>query len=151
MIVLSIYKFFYNNNYIYLNTLLNINMKNIVISNHFLNSYFDYIYIYYSFSNFFDFLKINKKKYFNTIKDIYRVNSFILGYKMSFSGRFTRKQRASSIWFHQGFVPLNTIKGYIDYAFYTIPLKNSAISIKLWLYKNSKKIIWHTKYLRKKL
>lgn len=60
-----------------------------------------------------------------------------MGFKMSFKGRFSRKQRASSIWFHQGFVPLNTIKAIIDYAFFTIPLKNSAISVKLWLYKNT--------------
>jgi ribosomal protein S3 len=61
---------------------------------------------------------------------------------MSFKGRFTRKQRASSVWFHQGLVPLNTFKGYIDYSFFTIPLKNSAISIKLWLYKNKNWVIW---------
>jgi ribosomal protein S3 len=56
---------------------------------------------------------------------------------MSFKGRFTRKQRASSVWFHQGFVPLNTIKGAIDYSFFTIPLKNNAF-------------IWDSKFLNKK-
>jgi ribosomal protein S3 len=65
---------------------------------------------------------------------------------MSFKGRFTRKQRASSVWFHQGLVPLNTFKGYIDYSFFTIPLKNSAISIKLWLYKNTNNVIYDYKF-----
>jgi ribosomal protein S3 len=95
-----------------------------------------YNYNLYSFNKFFNYLKINKKKNYLKMKDLYKNNSFIMGYKMSLKGRFTRKQRASSIWFHQGFVPLNTVKAVIDYAFFTIPLKNSAISIKLWLYKN---------------
>jgi len=68
---------------------------------------------------------------------------------MSFKGRFTRKQRASSIWFHQGVVPLNTVKGHIDFAFFTIPLKNSSVSIKLWLYKNTGKMLWHNKFIDK--
>jgi ribosomal protein S3 len=54
-----------------------------------------------------------------------------MGYKMSFKGRFARKQRASCIWFHRGKVPLNTLNIDIDYNFITIPLKNSIVSIKL--------------------
>jgi len=93
------------------------------------------------------YLNINKRKQYIKLKNIGKPTSYILGYKMSFKGRFTRKQRASSIWFHQGFVPLNTIKGSIDYSFFTIPLKNSAISIKLWLYKDINGIIWDNKFL----
>ena len=37
----------------------------------------------------------------------------------------------------QGKVPLNTLSVKLDYFFFTIPLKNSAISIKIILYKNS--------------
>ena len=55
---------------------------------------------------------------------------------MAFYGRFSRKQKASSIWFTHGRVPLNTLNIHIDYSFFTIPLKNSAVSIKIWLYKN---------------
>ena len=60
----------------------------------------------------------------------------IIGYKMSFRGRFSRKQRASSIWFTHGKVPLNTINNVIDYSFFTVPLRNSAVSIKIWIHKN---------------
>jgi len=35
-----------------------------------------------------------------------------------------------------GKVPLNTLSVKLDYSFFTIPLKNSAISIKIILYKN---------------
>ena len=80
------------------------------------------------------------------MKNAYKISSFIMGFKMSFKGRFSRKQRASSIWFHQGYVPLNTVKAIIDYAFFTIPLKNSAISVKLWLYKNTEITHWHYKF-----
>jgi len=55
----------------------------------------------------------------------------LYGYKMCFSGRFARKQRASYIWYQKGKIPLNTIKIIIDYAAVTIPLKNSEVSIKL--------------------
>jgi hypothetical protein len=44
-----------------------------------------------------NYLKVNKKMLFFKTKELYKVNSFILGFKMSFKGRFTRKQRASSI------------------------------------------------------
>ena len=113
------------------NSILKFNVSNFALSNYFLKSYFFYLNIMYSFHNFNNFLKINKRKHYLKTKELYKTTSFILGYKMSFRGRFTRKQRASSVWFHQGLVPLNTFKGYIDYSFFTIPLKNSAISVKL--------------------
>jgi ribosomal protein S3 len=56
---------------------------------------------------------------------------------MLLSGRFRRKQRASSYWLSKGQVPLNTLEAFIDYAYYTIPLRNSAITVKIWLYKSS--------------
>jgi ribosomal protein S3 len=58
------------------------------------------------------------------------------GYKMHLTGRFTRKQRASYYWFSRGKVPLNTISAFVDFAFFTIPLTNSAITVKVWLYKS---------------
>jgi ribosomal protein S3 len=70
-----------------------------------------------------------------------------MGYKMAFRGRFSRKQRASFVWTQIGKAPLNTISIYIDYTFFTIPLKNSAVSIKIWLYKN--KSFMKFKYLLK--
>jgi ribosomal protein S3 len=36
----------------------------------------------------------------------------------------------------RGKVPLNTLSVKLDYFFFTIPIKNSAISIKIILYKN---------------
>ena len=57
---------------------------------------------------------------------------------MYLSGRFRRKQRAETYyWFSKGKVPFNTLSAFIDYAYYTIPLKNSAITVKVWLYKSS--------------
>lgn len=68
------------------------------------------------------------------------------GYKMHLKGRFTRKQRAASYWFSKGKVPLNSIDSFVDFAFFTIPLKNSAITVKIWLYKSSD--LLHTYFLR---
>ena len=57
------------------------------------------------------------------------------GFKVHCCGRFSRRQRASSYWFSKGKVPLNTISSNIDYGFFTIPIRNSAISVKVWLNK----------------
>lgn len=53
------------------------------------------------------------------------------GFRLKFKGRFSRRQKASSVLYNYGSVPLTTLKTNIDYSFYTIPLKNSAISVKI--------------------
>ena len=55
------------------------------------------------------------------------------GFKIQCLGRFSRRQRASSYWFSLGKVPLNTFSNLIDYGFYTLPIRNSAISVKVWI------------------
>lgn len=77
--------------------------------------------------------KINARN----VRQLYipRHKSILMGYKIAFRGRFSRKQRASFIWTQVGKVPLNTLSISVDYSFFTIPLKNSAVSIKVWLYK----------------
>lgn len=40
-------------------------------------------------------------------------------------------------------MPLNTLDARIDYAFYVIPLKNSACNIKVWIYKGNDDIDWY--------
>ena len=66
-------------------------------------------------------------------------SSILVGYKLAFKGRFSRKQRASNIWFMRGKMSLNTLSIKVDYHFFTIALKNSAISVKIFLYKSSYK------------
>lgn len=60
-----------------------------------------------------------------------------LGYKFQFRGRFSRKQRSASLCFRKGLIPLNTINIRMDYGCVTVPLLNSAVSIKVWLFKNT--------------
>ena len=99
-----------------------------------LNRYLKFNYWYYNYlvgdSIVF---KLNNLK--SRIKIHTRANN-IRGYKMYLAGRFTRKQRAAHYWFSRGKVPLNSITSLIDYAFFTIPLKNSVILVKVWLYKS---------------
>jgi len=101
-----------------------------------------YNYYVFNYKFFYKYNKINKSKLrkFHQRKLLNR--GIIFGYKMAFYGRFTRKQRAASIWFKLGRVPLNSVTCKIDYGFYTIPLKNSAISIKVWLYKTPYVFDW---------
>lgn len=131
------------------NTLINIDTKTLSISNYFFCTFMDFMYSTYSFKNLEQYAKVNKRLLYYKIKEIYKSNSYLLGFKMSFKGRFSRKQRASSIWFHQGYVPLNTIKANIDFAFFSVPIKNSAVSIKLWLYKNTNSTLWNLQFLNK--
>ena len=56
------------------------------------------------------------------------------GFKIHCLGRFSRRQRAKSYWLHLGMVPLNKFKADIDYSNYTIPIKNSLISVKVWVH-----------------
>jgi len=53
------------------------------------------------------------------------------GFKFHFVGRFSRKQRASSVYIQHGCLPSNTIIANIDYSAYTIPVKNSSITVKV--------------------
>ena len=61
----------------------------------------------------------------------------LIGYKIQLRGRFTRKQIAAKHIFKGGHVPLNTLNSNIDYGFATVPIKNSAIGVKIWLYRGS--------------
>jgi len=56
---------------------------------------------------------------------------YLIGFKLHCLGRFSRKERASSIWFRQVKVPLNTLNAIIDFGFFTVPLRNSSATIKL--------------------
>ena len=121
------------NNALLINFKLYIKVKTdlLLLSKLFFNFYLNFIYIKYLWLKYIEFNKHN-------IRNIYKIKykSILMGYKISFKGRFSRKQRASSLWFHKGKVPLNSINLNIDYNFITIPLKNSLVSIKLWLYIN---------------
>lgn len=58
----------------------------------------------------------------------------LLGFKLKLSGRFSRKQRASLTWFSYGRVPLTTMNTIIDYDFFSAPIVNSLVTIKIWLH-----------------
>jgi len=64
------------------------------------------------------------------------VGGSFFGFKFHFRGRFSRKQRAGSFIFSAGNLPLTTLSACVDYGFVTVPLDNSLISIKIYLFKN---------------
>lgn len=53
------------------------------------------------------------------------------GFRIRLHGRFTRKQIAASYHFQEGALPLSSLDSTIDYGFATVPLRNSAIGIKV--------------------
>jgi hypothetical protein len=105
--------------------------KGFYVSNFFVKSLFNFLYFKYMWLQV---KHINVRNVRNDYKK--HAKSALIGYKLAFKGRFSRKQRASNIWYMHGKVPLNTLSIKLDYSFFTIPLKNSAISIKIILYKN---------------
>jgi len=87
-----------------------------------------YSYLNYNYKASYESLKINFLK--SRIK-IHTRGSNLIGYKMYLMGRFTRKQRAGHLWFSRGKTPLNTISAFIDFAYYSLSLKNSTITVKI--------------------
>lgn len=87
----------------------------------------------------FDMAKFNLALYYNLIginkKKLRSLRTHaghgLLGFKFHLKGRFTRKQIAASHIFRKGALPLSTVTASIDYAFNTVPLKNSAVGIKI--------------------
>lgn len=96
---------------------------------------------YYVDFNFFILLWDIASK-FNRRNSRHNLNEYkksgLIAFKMAFKGRFSRKQRASSIWYSNGRASLNRLDLEVDYAFVKVPLKNSIVSIKIWLFRNTK-------------
>lgn len=108
-----------------------LNKQIICISSFFYKNYINYIYLKNVFNRFQHLNMRNIRQRYNI-----KYKGILMGFKMAFRGRFSRKQRASFAWIQQGKIPLNTLNVDVDYSFHTIPLKNSAISVKIWLYRN---------------
>ena len=96
----------------------------------------NWINITFFFKNF---LKKNYINFFSFIKKKHikqNMESLLLGFKFHFLGRFSRVQRASSKWYLEGKMPLNTMNAHIEYNYFIIPLFNSAVRIKVYIYRN---------------
>jgi len=84
------------------------------------------------------------------VKSRDHIKSFLYGFKFHFVGRFTRKQQSASMWFRQGFLPSSSMDSEVDYGMFTIPLKFSACTVKVWLYRGvyvPKRTITYEKWL----
>jgi hypothetical protein len=57
--------------------------------------------------------------------------SLLYGYKFHFSGRFTRKQKAASLWYSKGANPVSSMAHDVEYGFHTVTLKYSACTLKV--------------------
>jgi len=69
------------------------------------------------------------------VKSRDHIKSFLYGFKFHFVGRFTRKQQSASMWFRQGFLPSSSMGVDVDYGMFTLPLRFSACTVKVWLYR----------------
>jgi Ribosomal protein S3, C-terminal domain len=60
----------------------------------------------------------------------------IVGFKVVFCGRFSRKEIATYTWQKWGIVSTNTLVAKVDYGLYTINLKYGVCGVKVWLQQN---------------
>jgi len=63
------------------------------------------------------------------------IPGYLMGFKLHCLGRFSRKQRASSLWYKHGKIPLNTMAAVIDFSAVSVPIENSVVTVKMWLYR----------------
>lgn len=103
-------------------------------------NFFDFQYTMFNYYSLAQFTAINNLK--SRIKP-YKFSAFT-GFKIQCLGRFSRKQRSTSFWFSLGTVPLNTVQASVNYGFYTLPLRNSAVTVKTWINcSNSGSLFWY--------
>lgn len=64
-------------------------------------------------------------------KSLMKGKKLVRGYKITCSGRFSRKQRATYSWKAFGSLAFSTVKSKLDYSYKTIALKYSSCTIKV--------------------
>ena len=139
------YSFFYITYFIYIKKVLSLKLKKyffpnstvkinyIIVPNYFINSFF----LVRVVGN-----KLKRKLNLNLIiKDLEKLlnfffkRGFIRGYKYSFSGRLTRRDRAVYKWSRFKNLPLNTYTANIDFYSSFYVLKYSTVMVKIFLFK----------------
>ena len=92
-----------------------------------------------------EFFFIRLKQYYTIWEVLRNINFFfkslirgriVNGYKISCSGRFSRKQRTTYSWKVFGSLAPSSMKSNLDYSHRTIALKFSACTIKVWIRLN---------------
>lgn len=61
-------------------------------------------------------------------------NDNLIGFRINCSGRFTRRQMASYIWWKEGRLNMNTLSIPLDYASLNFRLRYGICGLKIWLY-----------------
>lgn len=67
-------------------------------------------------------------------------SSIVKGFKLSFSGRFSREERATYEWFKRGAVSLNKFTDLIEYDNDFTSLKFGCVCVKVWINYDRKRI-----------
>ena len=132
----SLFTFFYINNFITLTekNYVKFDFLSFFTSNYFLNRFFTYSFWDFNYNELINYNNLNKR---NLRKVEGGRFGYLIGFKIHCLGRFSRKQRASSVWFRETKVPLNTLSATIDYDAFTLPIRNSAATVKVWLYRDA--------------
>jgi len=79
--------------------------------------------------------KISINSIIESLKESLKDNKKIKGYKVCFSGRFTRRQIATYSWDSFGKIPINDQSSVVDFAFTKLITQHGLCGIKLWLHR----------------
>lgn len=109
-----------------------LNINHLLVSSNIIKHFMNFGY----FKALWNTVNLFNKRNARKNRHLYKVSGLI-AFKMAFKGRFSRKQRASSIWYAHGRASLNRLNVKMDYAFIKVPLINSIVSIKIWLFRHS--------------
>jgi ribosomal protein S3 len=72
------------------------------------------------------------------LKEYYKMNSKILGYKFQIKGRINGSKRKRKLVYQEGQIPLSSLNKNIQYTFDEFLTKSGICSVKMWFYlKNS--------------
>jgi hypothetical protein len=67
-------------------------------------------------------------------------SSLVKGFKLSFSGRFSREERATYEWFKRGAVSLNKFTDLVEYDNDFVSLKFGCVCVKVWINYHRKRV-----------
>lgn len=70
------------------------------------------------------------------MKRLIKNTSVVLGYKMQFVGRLTRRGRVRTTWVLGGSMPVSKMSAQIEHSFYLGILRNGICCVRIWLYRH---------------
>lgn len=70
------------------------------------------------------------------LRILVKTSAIVLGYKLQFVGRLTRRGKVRTTWAFGGNMPFSTVSAQIEHSYYLGILRNGVCCIRVWLYRH---------------